>query len=101
MNTNEENKISKFDALKWLLVVVLLVAGIVANSYFASYATPLRAIGWLVLMALTALIAYQTAGGKRTWGFLQDAHIELRKVVWPTRSETVQTTLVVIGMVAL
>jgi preprotein translocase subunit SecE len=50
---------------------------------------------------LAIAIAMQTEKGRQVWGFFQDAQTEVRKVVWPTRDETIQTTLIVIIMVVI
>jgi preprotein translocase subunit SecE len=42
-----------------------------------------------------------TSLGKSFWGFLKEARVEVRKVVWPTRQETVQATLIVMALVFL
>jgi preprotein translocase subunit SecE len=94
-------KKSKLDVFLWSIVSLLLAGGVVANYYFSAYPISLRLIGWLFLVLICVGVAYQTATGKKTWQFLVEARSELRKVVWPTRQETVQTTLVVIGMVIL
>lgn len=85
--------------LKWAGVIVLLIAGIVANAYFAQVAGAIRAIGWIVLLAACAAIAAMTAQGKAIIAFSKDARLELRKVVWPSRQETMQTTLMVLVLV--
>jgi preprotein translocase subunit SecE len=51
----------------------------------------------MVLLALG--VVYTTATGQRAWGFIRESRVELRKMVWPTRGETVQTTLAVFVMV--
>ena len=53
----------------------------------------------MAAIILSAAIGFQTEKGRRIWSFFGEAQIEVRKVVWPTREETVQTTLVVILMV--
>ncbi|MCD6045969.1 MAG: secE [Gammaproteobacteria bacterium] len=87
------------DRGKWVCVVLLLVVGIAANVYFAQVAGALRAIGWIVLLGACAAIAAMTAKGKAVIAFSKDARLELRKVVWPSRQETTQTTLMVIVLV--
>jgi preprotein translocase subunit SecE len=75
--------------------IVLLVGGIVLFYYYANWALVLR---WLVLLlgvGGSVALAYQTALGKLTWAYLVGSRAELRKVVWPTRQETVQTTLMI------
>ena len=58
-------------------------------------------IGLLVLSGAALFVAVQTEKGRSAWNFVREAHTELRKVVWPTRKETTQTTLIVIAMVGL
>ncbi|KUM37972.1 preprotein translocase subunit SecE [Pseudomonas sp. EpS/L25] len=99
MSIKAEAKETRFDALKWLLVVVLVVVGVVANHYFAAQSILYRVVGLLVLAAIAAFIALQTAKGQAFFGLLKDARTEIRKVVWPTRQETTQTTLIVVAVV--
>ena len=58
---------------------------------------------WLVLVALAAALGvfFTTFHGQTLWKFIQGARVELRKVVWPTRQETLQTTMVVLFFVVL
>ena len=53
-------------------------------------------MGLLVASGVAIWIGLQTEKGRSLWAFIQDAQIEVRKVVWPTRQETAQTTLIVI-----
>ncbi|MDR6677949.1 preprotein translocase subunit SecE [Pseudomonas oryzihabitans] len=99
MSIKAEAKESRFDALKWLVVVVLVVVGVVANHYFAAQSILYRVIGLLVLAAIAAFIVLQTVKGQAFFGLLKDARTEIRKVVWPTRQETTQTTLIVVAVV--
>lgn len=89
----------KLDWLKWLLVAVLLVAGLVANYYYSQQPWPLRLLAWLFLAGVVAGIASQTKLGKQTISFARESRMELRKVVWPTRQETVQMTLLIAAVV--
>ena len=91
----------KWNALKWWLVALLLIGGIVANDYFGHVAWAIRMAVGIVLAIGLLLIALQTIQGRQAWGFIKGARTELRKVVWPTRQETVQTTLVVAAMVVV
>jgi preprotein translocase subunit SecE len=49
----------------------------------------------LVALGLAAFVALQSVQGQSIWRFIQGARVELRKVVWPTREETIQTTIAV------
>jgi preprotein translocase subunit SecE len=91
----------RYDGLKWTVVFLLLIGGIVANTHFDQVAWALRAAVGIVLVVLALLVAFQTAKGQVAWAFMKGARLELRKVVWPTRQETIQTTLVVVAMVVI
>ncbi len=92
---------SKFDIIKWLLVVLLLGTGIVGFYYFEEQSLLLRVVSLLGIVGIAIFVALQTDKGHRTKDFLQQTHIEVRKVVWPTRQETVQMTGIVLLMVLL
>ncbi|HET9483480.1 MAG TPA: preprotein translocase subunit SecE [Xanthomonadales bacterium] len=89
------------DTLK-LVVAALLVAGAIVGYYWLDqYPAGFRAAG-VILVVLAALgIVALTAIGRRGREFLAESHFELRKVVWPTRQETIQTTIVVIIVVMI
>lgn len=89
----------RFDGLKWTLVVLLVITGIVANTYFSQVPWAIRSAAGIVLTAVSLLILLQTAAGQLFWSFAKGARVELRKVVWPTRPETIQTTMIVVAMV--
>ncbi len=89
------------DTLKWAAAVILLGAGMTGFYLFPEESLLLRVVVLLAIAAASVAIGYQTEKGRRTWGFLRDARTEVRKVVWPTRRETGQTTLIVIAVVAL
>jgi preprotein translocase subunit SecE len=90
---------SKLDTVLWTLVLVLIAAGAFANYYFSELAWALRFTGWIVLVCVLVGLAAATVQGKKAWAFAKDARIELFKVVWPTREETVKITMVVAALV--
>lgn len=96
-----DQKSSKKDLLVWMLIAALVIGGIIAYYYFHEVAWALRAAAGLVLICVIVALALQTKQGKQLWQFAKEARVELRKVVWPTRQETVQTTLVVVAMVVV
>jgi len=101
MNTKAEVESSAMDTLKLMTAVLLLVVGIGAFYYFEEYSTLLRVLGLLALAGVAAAIALQSEAGRRVWAFAVSSRTEVRKVVWPTRQETIQTTLIVFAMVLL
>lgn len=91
-----ESNSTQMDWLKWLIVVVIVAAGVYANSYFANESVLLRTIGLLILAGVAGWIAAQTERGRAFINLVLEARIEIRKVVWPSRQETTQTTIVVL-----
>ena len=87
---------SASDIAKYVLALVLVVAGLVAWWYFVGqWATPLRALAVVVGLVLGAVVFIGTAKGRETREFLVESRFELRKVVWPTRQEALRMTWVV------
>jgi len=94
-----ETPTSRFDGLKWVVVFALVAVAVVGNSYFANESLLYRVLGILVLAAMAGFVALQTAKGAAFWSLVKGSRTEIRKVVWPTRQETVQTTLIVVAFV--
>lgn len=99
MNAKAEAKDSRFDLVKWLIVAVLVVVGVVGNQYFSAESILYRVLGLVALAVVAAFVALQTARGQAFAVLLKEARVEIRKVVWPTRQETTQTTLIVVAVV--
>ena len=84
------------DIIKLALAAVALVGGVYAFYYYqVDIALPLRVLMVLGGTALGIGIAMTSTQGQRLWHFIQGSRVEIRKVVWPTRSETTQTALAV------
>lgn len=98
---NTEPQKANWDSLKWGFIFLLIVAGLWANYHFSQVEWALRLAGWIILACLSAAIVLQTAVGRHTWLFVKQARGELRKVAWPARQETIQTTMIIVGMVVL
>lgn len=101
MVSKAEVTTSSADTIKLAAAGALVLAGLVAFYYFGQQSLLLRVVGLLVIAGLAAFIVYQTDLGKRTVAFFRDARTEVRKVVWPTRAETTQTTLTVFIIVVI
>lgn len=89
------------NTLKWLIVVVIIAAGVVANLYFNQVDVAYRATIGIFVVAIALGVAYTTSQGSAAWVFIKSSRTEMRKVVWPTRQETIQTALVVVAMVII
>jgi preprotein translocase subunit SecE len=101
MNAKVETETSRFDSMKLMLAVLLLAAGIAAFYYFEEQMLVVRVLGLLAIAGIAVFVAAQSSAGKNVLGFISGAHSEVRRVVWPTRTETIQTTLAVLVMVLL
>jgi len=97
----ESQSPSKVDVAKLWLAGVLVLAAVGGFYYLAEESLLLRVLGLLAIVAVSVAIALTTEWGQNLWGFLQDARNELRKVDWPSRTETIQTSLAVFAMVAV
>ncbi|CCP01341.1 Preprotein translocase subunit secE [Erwinia amylovora Ea644] len=100
-NTEAQGNGRGLEIVKWLGVVVLLVAAVAGNAWYRDVTLPLRALAVVVLMAAAAGLALLTIKGKATLAFAREARTEVRKVVWPTRQETLHTTLIVAAVTAV
>jgi preprotein translocase subunit SecE len=101
MNSTVETTSGKLDTLKLGLALLILISALVGFYFYADEVLLYRVLGLLAAVGVSVGIAMQTEKGREIWGYFHDAQIEVRKVVWPTRQETVQTTLLVIGMVII
>jgi preprotein translocase subunit SecE len=101
MSANSQVEASGFDTVKLLLAAVIVVGAVLGFYYLDAYSQLLRVIGLLALVGVAAFIVYQTAVGRTVWNFASASKVEVRKVVWPSRQETVQTTLIVFVMVLI
>lgn len=96
-----ESNISPWDTFKISLAVIILAAGIVGFYYFASQLVVFRALGLLVVGGISLGIFASSKLGRWVWRFLMDSRTEVRKIVWPSRKETTQVTLVVLAMTVI
>jgi len=101
MNVKVETVDSNMDTVKLVVALLIAVAAMAAFYIYPEQSMLLRVGGLLLGGGVAVAIALQTVKGRNIWGFFHGAQIEVRKVVWPTRQETVQTTLLVILVVIL
>lgn len=87
--------------MKWGLVLVLLAVGIVANYQYGSTAFLYRLLIGIALLGVVITVAMQTSQGRQFWQFAQASKLEVQKVIWPNKQETMQSTLGVLVMVAV
>jgi preprotein translocase subunit SecE len=99
MTEQVQQSVTVLDTAKLAAGAVILAGGIAAFYLLPDLPIWLRWIIVLAALVVGALVGLQSAPGKTFWGFVQASRTELRKVVWPTASETRQVTLVVFVMI--
>ena len=95
MTEKVETGASMLDTVKLAAAVAILVGGIAAFYLLGDMPLAARWVIVLAALALGIFVSLQSTQGREFWQFVQGSRVELRKVVWPTRQETLQTTLVV------
>ncbi len=103
MNVKAENHESPQagDVVKYVVAALLVVAGLVGFYWFETWATPLRALLPILGLVAGGLVFGLTAKGRMALEYFGEARFELRKVIWPTRQETVRTTIMVMIVVVI
>lgn len=99
MVTKTEQKATGLDTVKLMAALLVLIGGVIGFYYFEDESQLLRVIGVLAFAVTAFYIVSTTDIGRRGLSFVRDARVEVRKVVWPTRTETTQTTIAVLIMV--
>ena len=89
------------DKLKVALAIALVVAGVVGFYLLSEQALVLRVLSVLAGVGAAAAVALQSESGRRFVGFARESIAETKKVVWPSRKETVQTTGMVFAFVVV
>jgi preprotein translocase subunit SecE len=91
----EAAQASGLDKAKLAIAILLVVGGIFAYYWFENQSVWLRTAYVLIATAAALALAWQTHIGHATLSFIMSSRNEVRKMVWPTRQETIQTTLFV------
>ena len=89
------------DKVKLFGAVFVLIAGLAA-FYTLDIPSDLLRVGMLIgSIIVAAVVALMSTQGQAAWAFAKGARGEFRKIVWPTRKDTVQSTLIVLVLVVL
>lgn len=97
---------SALDAVLWLVALGLLIGATLVNQYLPAYWHPATDV-WTRVGVITGMIVlalgllYATHQGKGFMGLLKDAQVELRRITWPTKQDTFQTTWIVLVIVLI
>lgn len=87
------------NTLKWVVAITLIIFAIVGNYYYSDQPTLIRVLCTLGVAVVACAIALQTHLGKQFWSFANETRLEIKRVVWPARAETMQITAIVLVMV--
>lgn len=99
--TTADSQSSPLDTVKLFIALLLVILSLGGFYYFSEASLLYRVLGLLAMVIAASAIVFTTARGKNLIAFMSGARTEVRKMVWPTRIETMQTTLIVIVMVAI
>ena len=101
MNSKTETQQGSVDIFKFLVALGVLTISLVGFYYYAEAPKVFRVLGILAGITVSLVIVSQTLKGRQAIDFVREAQVEVRKIVWPTRQETSQTTLFVIIVVII
>ncbi len=95
---NKGVKSKGVNSVLWLLSIVLIAVAAIGNAYFASHFTLIVRVLLLVVLLVGAVaFAAITNQGQKAISFMKESRHEVRKIVWPNRQESTQTTLIVLA----
>ena len=84
-----------------IISIGILITGMILFYYFSDIRLFYRVLGMISVLILSGYIGYQSDFGKLVYSYITDSKVELKKVTWPTKQETTQTTLGVIVVVII
>jgi len=97
MSEKTESQSNTLDMFKWVVVFALLAALVTANTVYGDESVLYRAVAAVVVAVIVGFLAASTEKGSNFLSFAKESRTEVRKVVWPTRQEANQTTLIVLA----
>ncbi|WP_420467146.1 preprotein translocase subunit SecE [Panacagrimonas sp.] len=98
----EASSAPRYDSLLLAAAALLLVGAMGAFYYFANDINALvRTLLLIAAIGVSLALAYQTQFGRTIWSYISGARTELRKVVWPSKQESVQATLMIAVVVLI
>lgn len=88
-----------FDVVKQVISVILVISGVTGFYYFSDFSLLYRVLGLVAIVLIAVGLVLATEVGRNVWAFVLESKQEVKRVVWPTREETMRTTLMVFVMV--
>lgn len=96
-----EIETNKQDVVKWILSTIMFLGSLVAFYYFDQYPLMYRVLGLIGIVIVGFLIVFNTEKIRSLRVFTHDARVELKKVIWSTKAEVIQTTVIVFVVVII
>jgi len=87
--------------IRWSSALALIGLAVYGNSSFVEEPLLYRVIGVIIVAGLGLFVAASTIEGKDSLKIILESRTEIRRVVWPTRIETTQTTLIVLVAITI
>ena len=87
--------------IRWFLGIAIIGLAVYGNSYFVQEALLYRVLGVILVSGLGLYVLTTTLEGKESLKIILESRTEIRRVVWPTRTETTQTVLIVVIAIIL
>ena len=97
----EKNIESKSNNTYLIVSIIVLISGMILFYYFSDVRLFFRVLAMISVVILSGFIGYQSDFGKLVYSYISDSKVEIKKVTWPTKQETTQTTLIVVGVVII
>jgi len=94
-------KFSKKDVSLWFLIAAILLGLVSGDLYFSALNASLKWMLALLMILISLGMLALTQQGKNIGTFIKEAHRELKKVVWPSRKETLQTSFLIFLVVLI
>lgn len=101
MNARAESESSVIDTVKLIVAALVFLGGVGGFYYYADELLLYRVLGLIAVSLIAVGLSMTTRAGREVWAFARDSRQELRKVIWPTKQESLQTTVIVLVMVLL
>ncbi len=100
MSVKEKTSVSGNDIVKWTVIVALTVATVVVQFYYV-FPVSVKAMIWIGWALVSGFVFFTTEKGSEAFVYFRESRTELRKVVWPSKQETVQMTITIMVVVAI
>ena len=97
----DKNVESRSNNTYLIVSIIVLISGMILFYYFSDVRLFYRVLAMISVVILSGFIGYQSDFGKLVYSYISDSKVEIKKVTWPTKQETTQTTLGVIVVVII